>query len=33
MLWRELKAACCHSLMHVFHYLKGSEQWQSHSQA
>ena len=31
MLWQGLKTACCHSLMHIDHYLKDADQWQSHS--
>ena len=30
MLWRELKTACYHSLMHIDHFLKDVDQWQSH---
>ena len=31
MLWRELKTAYYHSLMHIDHYLKDSDQCQSHN--
>ena len=31
MLWRGLKTACYHSLMHIDHFLKDADQWQSHS--
>ena len=31
MLWQELKTACHHSLMHIDHYLKDADQWQSHN--
>ena len=31
MLWRGLKTACCHSLMHIVHFLKDANQWQSHN--
>ena len=31
MLWRGLKSASYHSLMHIDHYLKGVDQRQSHS--
>ena len=30
MLWQGLKIAC-YSLMHIDHYLKDADQWQSHS--
>ena len=30
MLWRGLKTACYHSLMHIDHFLKDVDQWQSH---
>ena len=26
-----LKTVCCHSLMHIDHYLKDTNQWQSHN--
>ena len=32
MLRRGLKTACYHSLMHIDHYLKDADQWQSHNQ-
>ena len=28
---RGLKTACYHSLMHIDHFLKDADQWQSHS--
>ena len=31
MLWRGLKTAHCHSLIHIDHYLKDVDQWQSHN--
>ena len=31
MLWRGLKTACYHSLMHIDHFPKDADQWQSHS--
>ena len=31
MLWRELKTACCHSLMRTVHFLKDADKWQSYS--
>ena len=31
MLWQGLKTACHHSLMHIDHYLKDVDQWQSHN--
>ena len=31
MLWRGWKTACYHSLMHIDHFLKDADQWQSHS--
>ena len=31
MLWPGLKTACYHSLMHIDHFLKDVEQWQSHN--
>ena len=31
MLWRGLKTVCCHSLIHVDHFLKDVDQWQSHN--
>ena len=31
MLWRGLKTAYYHSLMHIDHYLKDADQWQSHN--
>ena len=30
MLWRGLKIACYYSLMHIDHFLKNTDQWQSH---
>ena len=30
MLWRGLKTACSHSLMHIARFLKDADQWQSH---
>ena len=33
MLRQELKTACCHSLMYIYHYLKDVDQWQSHNPA
>ena len=31
MLRQELKTAYHHSLMHIDHYLKDADQWQSHN--
>ena len=31
MLWRGLKTACYNSLMHIDHFLKDVDQWQSHN--
>ena len=31
MLWRKLKTACYHSLMHIVHFLEDADEWQSHS--
>ena len=31
MLWRGLKTACYHNLMHIDHFLKDVDQWQSHN--
>ena len=31
MLWRGLKTACYHGLMHVDHFLKNVDQWQNHN--
>ena len=31
MLWRGLKIACHHSLMHIVHFLKEVDQWQSNN--
>ena len=31
MLWRRLKTACHHSLMHIDHFLKDVDQWQSNN--
>ena len=31
MLWRELKTYCCHGLMHIVHFLKDADPWQSHN--
>ena len=31
MLQLGLKTTCYHSLMHIDHYLKDADQWQSHS--
>ena len=31
MLWRGLKIAYHHSLMHIVHFLKDADQWQSDS--
>ena len=31
MLWRGLKPACYHGLMHIDHFLKDVDQWQSHN--
>ena len=31
MLWKRLKTACYHILMHTDHYLKDADQWQSNS--
>ena len=31
MLWQGLKTACCHSSMHIVHFLKNDDQWQIHS--
>ena len=31
MLWRGLKTACCNSLMHIDHFLKDVDQWQSNN--
>ena len=30
MLWRGFKTACHYSLMHIDHFLKDVDQWQSH---
>ena len=30
MVWRGLKTACYHSLMHTAHFLRDADQWQSH---
>ena len=31
MLWRGLKIACYHKLMHIDHFLEDADQWQSHN--
>ena len=31
VLWRGLKTACHHSLMHIDHFLNDVDQWQSHN--
>ena len=31
MLWRGLKTACYHSLMHIDYFLEDVDQWQSHN--
>ena len=31
MLWKGLKTTCYHSLMHIDHFLKDVDQWQSHN--